>query len=832
VLGNNSLTVSEGATVTLTAVDLGATDVDDPDPSLTFTVSSVASGQFELSSVPTTSFSQADVTAGNVSFVHDGSENPPAYDVTVSDGALSDGPNAATITFNPVNDEPSLALLGDQTVNEDSGPHTVAGFATALPGGGADEAAQTFTYTVGDDNNALFVAGPAIDASGELTYTLAASANGSATVTVFVTDSGGTANGGDDTSPSQTFTITVDAVNDEPSFTMLGDQTVIEDSGPHTVAGFATALPGGGADEAGQTFTYTVSDDNAALFTAGPAIDANGELTYTLAADASGSAALTVAVTDSGATANGGDDTSLSQTFAITVDAVNDAPMNTVPGAQVTNEDTALVFSASGGNAIGVSDVDSGAGPLEMTLSVNDGGLTLADTTGLLFTGGADGSASMTFTGTQAAINNSLDGLSYTPTGNFNGSDTLSVTTSDLGNTGVGGVLTDVRAVPITVAAVNDAPVVAVPGATTTAGSSALVFSVGNGNAISISDVDAAGPLEVTLSVSGGTLRLADTSGLTFSAGADGTATMTFTGSQTAINVALDGVTYSAAVGFVGGDSVTVVTSDLGSTGIGGAQTDVRAVAITFTPLNLGVNDLEPLEPPPVDDPVEQEVPEGNSEEIVELDPEPLEEMSEPSSDSSPIFPIFWNPHERTDFKPDVQLRRPGEVEDSDSSSELRRDSEALEFELSAPQHAARDLEGFETPAMQEALERLQREMALDTLRRNREANIVVSTAEGTTLVVAAGVAGMLLQRGTLMALALSSVPLWRRVDPLVVLALSDEEREKREEELRAAEAEEDWSNAEIGRILGGRAASREPDDSLRAIRGRTEAEGRRSGRR
>ena len=46
-----------------------------------------------------------------------------------------------------MNDEPSFSLLGDQTVNEDSGPHTLAGFATALPGGGADEAAQTFTYT-------------------------------------------------------------------------------------------------------------------------------------------------------------------------------------------------------------------------------------------------------------------------------------------------------------------------------------------------------------------------------------------------------------------------------------------------------------------------------------------------------------------------------------------------------------------------------------------------------------------------------------------------------------------------------------------------------------
>ncbi len=32
-------------------------------------------------------------------------------------------------------------------------------------------------------------------------------------------------------------------VNDAPSFSTLGDQNVVEDSGPHSIAGFATALP-------------------------------------------------------------------------------------------------------------------------------------------------------------------------------------------------------------------------------------------------------------------------------------------------------------------------------------------------------------------------------------------------------------------------------------------------------------------------------------------------------------------------------------------------------------------------------------------------------------
>ena len=44
-------------------------------------------------------------------------------------------------------------------------------------------------------------------------------------------DDGGTANGGVDTSPSQSFTITVTGVNDAPSFTKGANQSVLEDAG-------------------------------------------------------------------------------------------------------------------------------------------------------------------------------------------------------------------------------------------------------------------------------------------------------------------------------------------------------------------------------------------------------------------------------------------------------------------------------------------------------------------------------------------------------------------------------------------------------------------------
>ncbi|MCC6235762.1 MAG: hypothetical protein IT580_24205, partial [Verrucomicrobiales bacterium] len=108
-----------------------------------------------------------------------------------------------------VNDAPSFTAGPDQTVNSTGGPQSVSGWATAISAGPADESAQTLTFLVSNDQPSLFATPPAIDASGRLTYTPAASANGTAVVTVRLKDNGGTANGGVDTSPARTFRITV-----------------------------------------------------------------------------------------------------------------------------------------------------------------------------------------------------------------------------------------------------------------------------------------------------------------------------------------------------------------------------------------------------------------------------------------------------------------------------------------------------------------------------------------------------------------------------------------------------------------------------------------------
>ena len=63
--------------------------------------------------------------------------------------------------------------------------------------------------------------------------------------------------------------------------------------------------------------------------------------------------------------------------------AVSDVPVNTVPGAQSTNEDTARVFSSANGNQISIADLDAAGANNQVTLSVTNGSLTLAGTTGL-----------------------------------------------------------------------------------------------------------------------------------------------------------------------------------------------------------------------------------------------------------------------------------------------------------------------------------------------------------------------------------------------------------------------------------------------------------------
>lgn len=276
---------------------------------------------------------------------------------TASGGVDTSAPQTSSIAVTAVNDEPSFAAGGDQSVNEDAGPQSVAGWANSISAG-PNESGQSLTFVVSNDNNALFSAQPAVSATGTLTFATAADANGSATVTLHLQDDGGTANGGDDTSPNQTFTITVSAVNDAPSFTSGGDISVLEDQAAYS-ASWATDISAGPADELGQAVTFGATNDNNSLFSVQPAVASDGTLTFTLAPDAYGVANVTLTLSDDGGTANGGADTSAPQTFVIDVLAVNDEPSFTSGGDVSVTEDSGA-YSAAWATGISAGPNESG----------------------------------------------------------------------------------------------------------------------------------------------------------------------------------------------------------------------------------------------------------------------------------------------------------------------------------------------------------------------------------------------------------------------------------------------------------------------------------------
>ncbi|HEX3110252.1 MAG TPA: cadherin-like domain-containing protein, partial [Thermoanaerobaculia bacterium] len=287
VANNGSATTNEDNSVTVT---MTATDPDG-DP-ITFTiVTPPAHGSLSAIFNPTPTSAQVTYSP-NADY--NGSDS---FTFQADDGKGGTSIGTVTITINPVNDPPTFNLGANPvSSNEDAGPQSIANYASSIsPGPTADEQTQTVTFTVTNDNNALFSVQPAISPSGTLTYTSAPNANGSANVMVVAQDNGGTANGGNDTSTTHNFNIIINAVNDAPSFTKGADQTVLEDSGAHSVSGWATGISAGPADESSQTVTFNVTNNNNALFSAQPAVASDGTLTYTSAPNANGTATVSVA---------------------------------------------------------------------------------------------------------------------------------------------------------------------------------------------------------------------------------------------------------------------------------------------------------------------------------------------------------------------------------------------------------------------------------------------------------------------------------------------------------------------------------------------------------
>jgi hypothetical protein len=202
---DDTATVTEDAAATTVDVLANDTDVDAGPKS----IESVT--QPENGTVVITGGGTGLTYAPNPNYCNDPpGTTPDAFDYTLNGGSVG----AVEVTVTCVNDAPSFTVGPNQAevANQlpDGSPraYTIDPWATGISPGPANESGQTVDFVIDSVSvPGLFTVQPAVSLAGVLTFTTNPANTGTATITLHLHDNGGTENGGDDTSATQTFTI-------------------------------------------------------------------------------------------------------------------------------------------------------------------------------------------------------------------------------------------------------------------------------------------------------------------------------------------------------------------------------------------------------------------------------------------------------------------------------------------------------------------------------------------------------------------------------------------------------------------------------------------------
>jgi hypothetical protein len=230
-----------------------------------------------------------------------------AIHMTVVDGAFG----ASNLTFNvtviPVNDAPTISSVGPQNTAEDAelGPLPVTIGDVENPNALSLTATSSDTTLIPNANIRL----GGVGTGRSVTITPAASLSGVATINLVVSDGAATA--------TNSFTVTVHAVNDLPTISDIPDQFTTEDGVITGVDFTIDDLETG----AGGLSLVALSSNPALVPTGNITFEGVGSprtLTIRPAADQFGSSTITVTVGDGLAT--------VSDTFVVTVSPANDQP--------------------------------------------------------------------------------------------------------------------------------------------------------------------------------------------------------------------------------------------------------------------------------------------------------------------------------------------------------------------------------------------------------------------------------------------------------------------------------------------------------------------------
>ncbi|MCX6871230.1 MAG: Ig-like domain-containing protein, partial [Verrucomicrobia bacterium] len=343
-------------------------------------------------------------------------------------------------------------------------------------------------------------------------------------------------------------------------------------------------------------------------------------LTYLAWDQTSGSAGLRVS-TAVNATQTSAFSTA-SDTLAITVTPVNDAPTLTgLAGDSVTATEDAT-FSFSIGNRLTLADVDAGSGILSLSIALTgSGNYQFTSTSGIYtdpaastqngtWTGFSSASGTVTVYGTLANLNTLLGTLQYVPAANANndnlasqslsGTPTLALTISDRGY-GENGIAasaqTASRTITLSITAVNDTPTIALSSTTWTVSENAGATVVSStitsadindaadtGYAVSSIPYLVVTALRGTLSLNASAQNLTDQL-------SNGNRTLTLTSTRIGaanaygdLNAALLNASYllyQPDANFSGSDTLTLTLHDASQAGSGGDKTATSTIAVT-----------------------------------------------------------------------------------------------------------------------------------------------------------------------------------------------------------------------------------------------------------
>ncbi|WP_197529099.1 cadherin-like domain-containing protein [Aeoliella mucimassa] len=249
----------------------------------------------------------------------------------------------------PVIDGDNLIELG--SIDEDTSLPQLDVFALTSPGGGADEAEQSFTFTGVSLTEGIGSLGFNSE-NGTIDFTPATDWFGSVTIEVEITDNGTTNGEADPMSTTATITFEVTPVDDAPTFT-LGENPLITKDLTSTAFGFLQSLNLGnseGESLANISFDVLNVADDSTVFTELSIEDpfGAGNLVMVPATDVTGIFDIRITITD-GSDGPSGVETSTSMDFQIVITDGNGDPP------------TAVADSISGVLEGGVYDTASGA---------------------------------------------------------------------------------------------------------------------------------------------------------------------------------------------------------------------------------------------------------------------------------------------------------------------------------------------------------------------------------------------------------------------------------------------------------------------------------------